>query len=201
MDIVREHYNRFPYPPVPRLALPMAGRARGIAWETGRQMAGRRRRSHKGIRILVAGAGTLEALVVAQQHPRASEVVALDLSASSLAVLKQRTMLARVACYTLGLGVLGRVAPIHAVEADLATWEDEEGFDYIVATNVLHHHADPLGLLERLSGMLKEGGFLRLTTYPRASRFWPRAIGRWLRLRGYRPPSVAPCLPLPLCRG
>ncbi|MEC9072280.1 MAG: class I SAM-dependent methyltransferase, partial [Myxococcota bacterium] len=184
MDVVRKHYNRFPYPPVPRVALPRAGSAPGIAWETGRGFAGDAEARHKGIRILVAGAGTLEALVVAQQHPRAAQVVAVDLSASSLELLRHRTLLARLASLTLGLGLFRRVAPLKTVEADLATWEDPEGFDYIVATNVLHHHAQPLMLLARLAGMLRDGGVLRLTTYPRASRFWPRAIGRWLRLGG-----------------
>ena len=65
MDVVRKHYNRFPYPPVPRVALPRAGSAPGIGWETGRRFAGDPEARHKGIRILVAGAGTLEALVVA----------------------------------------------------------------------------------------------------------------------------------------
>jgi 2-polyprenyl-3-methyl-5-hydroxy-6-metoxy-1,4-benzoquinol methylase len=36
-------------------------------------------------------------------------------------------------------------------------------FDAVVAGNVLHHMSDPLGLIRRMSGWLKEGGSLHLT--------------------------------------
>ncbi|MBR58808.1 MAG: hypothetical protein CMH54_12410 [Myxococcales bacterium] len=57
-------------------------------------------------------------------------------------------------------------------------------FDYIVATLVIHHHPDPLALFQHLAGLLKPGGILRLVTYPKQSRFWPRAVGSWLRAGG-----------------
>jgi SAM-dependent methyltransferase len=144
------------------------------------------RSSGRGRRILVVGAGTLEALVVALANPGAKEVVALDLSARSLARLRRRVWLARARQWVLGLGLFHRVPRLRAVVGDVATWEDGT-FDLIVASNVLHHHRDPAALLERLAAWLRPGGLLRLVTYPAASRFWLRATSKWLRLGGVGP--------------
>lgn len=179
MRSVRDFYERHPYPPVPALALPRRGEGASLRFELGAAAAGAPR-PHDGLRIAVVGGGTLEPLVVGRAHPRASELVAVDLSRRSLAVLGRRVTLARVTGGMLGRG---RLPPIRRVAEDLEVWEDRP-FDYIVATNVLHHHRDPLGLLARLADRLRDGGILRLVTYPRHSRFWLRATGRWLRLGG-----------------
>ena len=183
MKSIQEFYNRFPYPAISSLALPRAGQGARIAYETGATFAGSPSADHRGIRILVAGAGTFEALVIAQQHPRAQEVFALDLSQSSINQLKKRLRLAKIRRVFPGLGLFHKIAPVHTRCADI--FEFNEGhFDYITATLVLQNHEDPLGLLARLNTMLKPGGLLRLTTYPKHSRFWPRQIGKWLALGG-----------------
>jgi SAM-dependent methyltransferase len=183
MKSVQEFYNRFPYPAISSLALPRSGQGARIAYETGASFAGNPSADHRGKRILVAGAGTFEAVVIAQQHPRAQEVIALDLSQSSLDRLKKRLRLAKIRTVFPGLGLFNRIAPVHTHCADILDF-DEGTFDYITATLVLHHHEDPLGLLTRLESMLKPGGLIRLTTYPKHSRFWPRQIGKWLTLGG-----------------
>lgn len=168
---VREHYRRHPYPPVPRLALPRRGQGQGLAFETGTDAAGTCA-THHGRRILVAGGGTLEPLLVAMVHPHAQEVVAVDLSQRSLDWLATRLRLARLT---------RRLAPLTTCCADLEQWHGGT-FDYVLATHVLQHHARPLALFQRIAAALRPGGILRLVTYPKASRFWMRAIGRWLRL-------------------
>ncbi len=183
MKVVRAQYERYPYPPVSALALPRRGQGAALAWERGGELAGRGSVAHEGIRILVAGCGTLEALVVAQAHPKAQEVVAVDISAASISRLRMRVLLARITNMVLGLGLRPRIPPIHAIRADLATWEGGD-FDYVVATDVLHHHEDPAGLLARLARALRPGGLMRVVTYTAQGRVWMRAIGRWLRSGG-----------------
>ena len=103
MNEVRQHYERFPYPPIPAAALPRRGQGVPLSWEYGSERAFGERSTGRGRRILVVGAGTLEALVVGLANPRAQEVVALDLSARSLARLKRRVALVRARQWVLGL--------------------------------------------------------------------------------------------------
>lgn len=191
-DDVRRQYERFPYPPVSALAVPPHGQGERLRWETGRALAAAAGldaglpESHDGMRILVAGAGTLEALVVADAHPRAREIVALDLSEASLRTLGRRVALAR-AGNALRLGPLrGRgLPPVRRVCADLHEWSDGT-FDLIQANNVLQHVPDAAALLARLAGWLAPGGLLRVVTYPYMGRFWIRWTRRWLELQGVR---------------
>lgn len=175
---VREQYNRFPYPPVPWLAIPRRGEGQGLRFELGTRLAFGASHSHAGIRILVAGAGTLEALVVAQTHPLAREVVAVDLSRASLRRLRSRLRVHRFA------RPFSRLAPLTCVEGDLLTWEPEGRFDYILASNLLQHVEDPAALFARLAGWLDTESLLRVVTYPKASRVWMRATSRYLREQG-----------------
>lgn len=194
MDAVRRQYERFPYPPVNALALPHRGQGARLAYELGLELARDAggavdARTHDGIRILVAGGGTLEPLIVAQAHPRAAEVVTVDFSAASTRRLRRRHALARLtdALYLRRLRGAA-LAPVRIVHADLHTWQDGQ-FDYILASNVLQHVTDPAALLARLAGFLAPGGLLRVVTYPQASRFWLRETGEWLRLHDLGPDS------------
>ena len=190
MTDVREHYERFPYPPIPAAALPRRGQGRAVSWEHGASRAFGQVTSGRGRRVLVVGAGTLEALVVGLANPSAEEIVALDLSERSLSRLRWRVALARARQWMLGLGIFNRVPRIRAVVGDVATWQDGT-FDLIIASNVLHHHTDPAGLLGRLGGWLRPGGLLRLVTYPAASRLWLRATADWLRAGDVTPSTPA----------
>ncbi len=183
MKVVRDFYNRFPYPPIPAMALPRRGQGKPLAFEVGAQLAGLAKQSHDDCRILVAGAGTLEGLVVAEVHPRARQIVAVDISEHSLQRLRRRIRLARIRNTVYGLGLFRRLPPIELVCSDLMDYKDGP-FDYVLATLVVHHHADPLALFQHLAGLVKPGGLLRLVTYPKQSRFWPRAVGSWLRAGG-----------------
>src|SRR5688500_18082183 len=101
MDAVQKQYERFPYPPVPAFALPQAGQGEKLAYGFGAALANRTLNlslpvDSAGRKILVAGCGTLETLVIAQNHPNASEIVAVDISERSLHILKKRLALAKV---------------------------------------------------------------------------------------------------------
>ncbi len=167
---LKEQYERFPYPPISSLALPKRGQGEKLRVEHAK-------------RILVAGCGTLEALVVAQAHPRAHGIIAVDLSERSLAVLQNRIRLFKLA------RPLAKLPPIQMIQSDLMEWPDlaHEKFDYILASNVLHHVPDPASLLKRLASALTPEGILRIVTYPKTSRIWMRETSRFLRENGITP--------------
>lgn len=172
---LQQQYERFPYPPGSALSLPKRGQGQTLQYEHGTRLVWGTPLPHKGIRILVAGCGTLEALVVAEAHPFAQETVAVDLSASSIRKLAFRAKLAQVSWR--------KRSPLHLVNADLGSWEDGR-FDYVLASNFLHHCEAPTEMLARLASWLKPEGILRFSTYPKASRIWMRKTSKWLRLHG-----------------
>jgi SAM-dependent methyltransferase len=169
VSLLRTQYERFPYPPIPFLALPRAREGDRL-----------RLKDHRGKRILVAGSGTLEALVVAQAHPDASEIVAVDLSARSIAISKKRFAFFRMA------RPFTKLPSIQFVVGDL-TYLDLGKFDYILASNLLHHSENPPLLLLNLTRRLLENGVIRVVTYPKGSRFWMRKTSEWLKSRGLTP--------------
>jgi SAM-dependent methyltransferase len=121
----------------------------------------------------VAGAGTFEAVVVAQAFPEASEIVAVDLSATSLETLKRRYFLARLTRFH-------RHWPTLTCEArDLFDYRPERPFDLILASNLIQHVSDPADLLLRFSNWLSPQGQLRVVTYPRSSRIWMRETRKY----------------------
>jgi len=194
MEQVRQQYQRFPYPPISALALPRRGQGQALQYERAVELARDKQLSaitpadHHDIRILVVGCGTLEALVVAQAHPQAREIVALDLSQRSLASLRRRLRWARARDLLYLAPLRGqRLPPVQLVEADVLEWQDAEGFDYILANNMLHHTEAPATTLQHLTGLLKPGGVMRVVTYPAMSRFWVRQTSAWLQWHGLSP--------------
>ena len=179
IDPLRRQYQRFPYPPIPALALPRyhAEFSPQIRFEWATERAYQTKRSHYGISILVIGAGTLEALVVAQAHPGAAKVVALDFSSHSLRLLRRRSRWARL---TRFLGT-PQHARLETVCEDFWNFEPKEKFDFILASNVLHHLSDPAQAPSRFAHWLKPGGIVRVVTYPKQSRHFMRETSRYLR--------------------
>lgn len=185
---VRAQYERYPYPPVSIWALPRAAQAGSVAFERAAKLAEGCGDStdiaeclHQGIRVLVAGGGTLEPLIVAQAHPQAHEVTVVDLSARSIERARRRLAWFRIQRWLMLRSV--RSPPVTWVVNDLNCWPGGE-FDYIIASNVLHHTPDPAGLFARFATWLRPGGVLRVVTYPKLSRLWLREVGRWLQWHG-----------------
>jgi 2-polyprenyl-3-methyl-5-hydroxy-6-metoxy-1,4-benzoquinol methylase len=157
---VAEQYVSYPFPPRDpaeeerRLITTTLGdleRASDLLW------GGRRRLDT--LRVLDAGCGTGDsAIYMAAQAPRA-QVVALDASAASLAVTRQRAQ-------ARGL------ANVETVNASLL---DLPGlglgpFDYVVCSGVLHHLPDPPAGLRVLVDVLHPYGGLGLMLYARHGR-------------------------------
>ncbi|MCP5463898.1 MAG: class I SAM-dependent methyltransferase [Deltaproteobacteria bacterium] len=175
---VQNQYQKFPYPPIPFFGLPLKSQGKSLQWERGFELLQKNLDqeidpSHRNKRILVAGCGTLEALVVAQQHPYAKEVTAMDFSAPSLNILKKRLGYHKFKrILTLGLS-RPALPPMRLIQQDLRS-EINGPFDYITATCVLHHDPEPASLLKHLADQLNPGGLMRVATYPSQSRLWMR---------------------------
>ena len=174
MDSIQHQYEKHPYPPIPWIALP-------------RRDQGDRLRTVKGLspqRILILGCGTFEPTVVAQTWPDCEHLVALDISDASLRSARRRARWARLT---------RRLAPIQWVNDDFTTWaprlleDPAQRFDLILASNVLHHLKDPALALRSCAKLLCEGGWIRLTTYPRQSRHWMRLTAQYFREQGLLP--------------
>lgn len=184
-NAVRAQYERYPYPPVPWLALPARDTGEALKFDYGRRLTAQSAAAAENARprILIAGCGTLEPLVAASANPQAAEIVAVDFSAAALARLTKRLRYASAVARWSPTRRRSAGVPMRLVNDDLFTWEDGE-FDYIIASNVLHHVEHPAQLLARFASWLRPGGLLRLVTYPRHSRMWIRYTRAWLELRG-----------------
>jgi SAM-dependent methyltransferase len=173
---LRAQYERFPYPPIPFLALPRRGEGQALQYENAGAYLSRSLSSH-GIRILVIGGGTLEPLIVSMAHPLASEIVNVDLSTRSIEILDRRSRFFSIT------RPFTRRAPMKSFQGNFSEL-DLGLFDYVIASNVLHHTDDPAQALACASDFLKPGGIFRLVTYPKESRHWMRETSKYLRSEG-----------------
>jgi ubiquinone/menaquinone biosynthesis C-methylase UbiE len=109
-------------------------------------------------RILVAGCGTGQnAIGVAKRFADAS-VLAVDLSRTSLAYAKRKTV---------ELGVQN----IEYCQADLLALDGlDERFDLVEASGVLHHLEDAFAGWRSLAALVKPGGFMRIALYSERGR-------------------------------
>jgi len=129
----------------------------------------------EALEVLVAGCGTgWHATGIAQRYQDA-QVLAVDLSLSSLCYAKRKTPapLSERITYAQGdilkLGAIGR------------------SFDVIDAGGVLHHMADPLEGWRILLTLLRSGGVMHLGLYSELGRSDVVAARRFIAERGYSP--------------
>lgn len=110
----------------------------------------------KGVRVLVAGAGTGDSAIwlAHQLRETPSEIVALDLSTASLAVAEARA----------GMRGLDNIRWVNASLLDLPKL-GLGTFDYISCLGVLHHLPDPEAGLAALTSVLAADGGLTLMLY------------------------------------
>lgn len=144
---VQTQYEEFPYPRWKNLHKPQ------IHEDVLQNMGNGK------LRILVAGCGTgREALSAALRFPDA-EILAVDLSLTSLAYARSRAQMHGITNVTF------RQADI------LKLGQIEDRFDYITSSGVLHHLADPEAGWKILRGLLKPKGMMRIALYSELGRF------------------------------
>ena len=108
--------------------------------------------------VLIAGCGTGQQPISCALGYRDSNVLAVDLSTTSLAFAKRKADELKV-------------SNIRFAQADiLKLGELEDSFDVIECLGVLHHMAEPEAGLKVLLERLKPGGFLKLGLYSELAR-------------------------------
>ncbi len=127
------------------------------------------------LEVLVAGCGTGQHAVETVRGLASVDVLAIDLSLSSLAYASR---------VTAALEVGG----IEYVQADLLeAAELGRRFDMIAVGGVLHHMADPWAGWRALLGLLRPGGVMNVLLYTRRGRGDVRTARDWIAAEGYEP--------------
>jgi SAM-dependent methyltransferase len=123
--------------------------------------------------ILIAGCGTGRQSIGTAQNIVGAQVLAIDLSLTSLAYAKRKT---------LALGLRN----IEYAQADiLQLGSIGRTFDVIEAGGVLHHMADPWTGWRVLLALLRPGGCMRIGLYSALARPAVVAARRFIAERGY----------------
>jgi SAM-dependent methyltransferase len=109
--------------------------------------------------VLIAGCGTgREAITAALGYGAHARILALDLSATSLA-------------YAARMARRYGIANIEFLQADLRDIAAlDRRFDVIEAVGVLHHIADPMAAWRALVGRLQPGGMMKIGLYSERAR-------------------------------
>lgn len=130
---------------------------------------------NKNAKILNAGCGTgHEAAELAAVFPDA-DILAVDLSRTSLSYGAQKTK----------EHGLGNITFKHGDILELAKLNEE--FDFITASGVLHHMDDPLAGWKVLTDILKPGGLMRIALYSRIARKSIAEAREVIEKHGYTP--------------
>jgi len=178
--VVSAFYDRFPYPGDPL----QDGAPPGYNWrwciESARAfVAGallpRPAGGPRPWRILDAGCGTgVSTDYLAHLNPGA-EILAVDISAGTLEVARERTRRS---------GAAGQARSLRFEQRSLLDLGGEAPFDYINSVGVLHHLREPEAGLKALAALLKPGGVLHLFLYADGGRWEIHRTQRALSLLG-----------------
>ncbi len=146
---VQEFYTQYPFPPVSAVTgdPPLADLhyVRHVLWPDRPRI--------DGLRILDAGCGTgATAVRLARDFPSV-EVTGLDLSPTALDQARVRAEQE---------GVRGNLA---FIQGTLEEFDAQEHYDFIVSSGVIHHLADPVAGLSRLSALLRPTGGIGFMVY------------------------------------
>jgi len=171
---VRQQYEQNPYPRWTRV--PIATKARRLNAYLRQQFpfaAFEPLANDDAIDVLIAGCGTGQEAIEAARQLTGARVLAIDLSAASLAYAKRKTL-------ETGIGNV-TYAQADIVELSSAS----EMFDVITSVGVLHHLADPIAGWRALLARLRPGGFMRIGLYSERARREVVAAREVIAARGY----------------
>lgn len=157
--LVRNQYEENPYPRWIKAEPP--GKPMAVAEYLRRRFplaSFQRNGNSDSINILIAGCGTGQHPIGTAQKFEGAQVLAIDLSISSLCYAKRKTR-------ELGL------TTIFYAQADVLKLGSLGGnFDAIESCGVLHHLADPFAGWRILLSLLRPGGFMNLGFYSELAR-------------------------------
>ena len=162
---VRDQYEAYPYPPrdpADEATRLITGSPSDIV-EIEHYVFGRKLTEDRVYRILVAGGGTGDAMIMLASQLAArgivAEIIYLDLSSASLDIARARAVARRLENIIFIQGSLCELP-----KRDLGK------FDYIDCCGVLHHLPDPLAGLQILAAALQPEGGIGLMVYGRLGR-------------------------------
>jgi len=145
-----------------------------LASEVGLDSSRFARRDHS-VDALIAGCGTGQQSIQTAQRFRNAKILAIDLSAASLAYAKRKTR-------ELG------IANIEYAQADiLKLGSIGKTFDLIEAVGVLHHLDDPLAGWRVLRSLLRPGGVMHIGLYSELARRDIASAQQLIIAQGYEP--------------
>jgi tetratricopeptide (TPR) repeat protein/SAM-dependent methyltransferase len=172
--LVKQQYEENPYPRWVRLA--PVGKATIFNTYLRRQfpLISFHNADKSVVEILIAGCGTGQHSIETAQRLTGAQVLAIDLSLTSLCYAKRKT----------------RELELNNVEyaqADILHLKSiGRDFDVIEVSGVLHHLADPLAAWKLLLSLLRPGGFMRLGLYSKIARRDLVEARRIIAERSYR---------------
>jgi tetratricopeptide (TPR) repeat protein/2-polyprenyl-3-methyl-5-hydroxy-6-metoxy-1,4-benzoquinol methylase len=171
---VREQYEQNPYPrwvkvPLNDQALHVnAEMRRALPFANFTPLA-----DDSAPQVLVAGCGTGSHPIIAAQRFRGAQVLAIDLSLSSISYAKRKTQ---------ELGITN----IEYAQADILQLGNiGRTFDIIESVGVLHHLADPFAGWRTLLSLLRPGGFMTVGFYSQVATGHLAKARAFIAARGY----------------
>ena len=145
-----------------------------LASELGLEFPPFARRDDK-VDVLIAGCGTGQQSIQTAQRFPAARILAVDLSAASLAYAKRKTRELRI-------------ANMDYAQADILRLESiGRTFDFIECVGVLHHLEDPLAGWRVLRSILRPGGVMKIGLYSAIARRDIAAAQDLIAAEGYQP--------------
>jgi tetratricopeptide (TPR) repeat protein len=160
---VREQYEENPYPRWVKAGPPLQ---RAILIDPG---------SRHTLDVLIAGCGTGLSTIELARQARDARVLAIDLSLASLSYAKRMAQNFDI----------GNVEFAHADITRLGSIG--RAFDFIDASGVLHHLADPWEGWRVLLSLVRSGGIMQVGLYSELARQSVVAARALIAARGYRP--------------
>ncbi|HZQ62184.1 MAG TPA: class I SAM-dependent methyltransferase, partial [Casimicrobiaceae bacterium] len=137
--------------------------------------AGALARRNDRIDVLIAGCGTGQQSIQTAQRFSGARILAVDLSAASLAYARRKTRELRL-------------SNVEYAQADILQLDRlGKTFDYIECVGVLHHLDDPLRGWRVLRSLLRPGGIMRIGLYSALARRDIAAAARQAAELGYTP--------------
>jgi tetratricopeptide (TPR) repeat protein/2-polyprenyl-3-methyl-5-hydroxy-6-metoxy-1,4-benzoquinol methylase len=169
--LVRQQYEENPYPRWVRGGLP------------GQPTIPIAHQSAPLVEVLIAGCGTGLSAIELAREAREARILAVDLSMASLSYAKRMAQSLNVANLEFAQADIMRLASIGRT------------FDFIDASGVLHHLADPWQGWRELLTLLRPGSAMQIGLYSEAARRHVVAARALIAARGYQPtaPDIRRC--------
>ena len=181
LNSVEKFYNQFPYPNYSFLAKPNPIHsyfASSIFCQKLHLFNNQSEIENQNIvsspRILVAGCGDSQPLLVNELEPNSSKLTFCDISQKSLSRAKMRLKVHNP---------LGK-RKYEFVHSDITSHQFNKKFHHIDVIGVIHHCENPSAVLKNLSSHLVAGGTLRMMVYNPFSRDFIGKISRYFQKRG-----------------